>query len=109
MQLDAITLDGARVVRVSGAIDSGTSAEFERLLMEALGDGTGRIVLNLAAVEYVASAGLRVFLLAARKAKAAGGTLVMCHMPAPVKQVFQLSGFLKIITLVATEAEALSA
>ncbi len=45
------------------------------------------------AVEYISSAGLRVFLMLARKVKESGGRLALCGLGASVKQVFDLAGF----------------
>ena len=57
---------------------------------------------------YVSSAGLSVFLLAAKQARKAGGKAVFCNLPEPVDRVFQVSGFHHILTLAATRAEALA-
>lgn len=83
--------DAGLLVCPVGRIDSNTSGDFERAL---LSKGTEpRLVVDLSGVEYVSSAGLRVFLMLAKKVKATGGKLALCGLPPSVKQVFDLAGF----------------
>jgi len=98
--------DGTLVLAPSGRLDSVTSADLERRLMAAAGER--RLVVDLAGVEYVSSAGLRVFLKLARRVKDAGGTLVLCAMGEPVRQVFDLAGFLPLFAIEPSRERALA-
>lgn len=82
--------EGLRVSPV-GRVDSNTSAELERFLIAR--GSEPRLVVDLSGVEYISSAGLRVFLMLARKMKDTGGRLALCALPPPVRQVFDLAGF----------------
>jgi len=88
-----------------GRIDSNTSGELERVLLARAAEP--RLVVDLSGVEYVSSAGLRVFLMLARKVKAAGGRLALCSLPASVKQVFDLAGFTTLFTVEPSVEQAL--
>lgn len=79
------------LVSALGRIDSNTSGELERVLLSK--GAEPRLVVDLSGVEYVSSAGLRVFLMLARKVKAAGGRLALSSLPPSVRQVFDLAGF----------------
>ena len=92
------------LVWAAGRIDSNTSAEFEQRLMTR--DAEARLVVDLSGVDYISSAGLRVFLILAKKMKAFGGRLVLCALPPPVKQVFDLSGFTPLFVVEASVEQA---
>jgi anti-anti-sigma factor len=82
---------GIFIVAPRGRVDSNTSNAFETSI---LGHADQALLLvDLSAVEYISSAGLRVFLMLARKVKDAGGRLVLCGMGGSVRQVFDLAGF----------------
>ena len=87
-----------------GRIDSNTSGELEKNLVAR--GAEPRLVVDLSGVEYVSSAGLRVFLMLARKVKASGGRLALCGLPPSVKQVFDLAGFTALFVVEATADQA---
>ena len=97
---------GILVLAASGRFDSVTSPDLERRLLVVAGER--RLVLDLAGVEYVSSAGLRVFLKLARKVKDGGGELLLCAMGEPVRQVFDLAGFLPLFAIEPSRERALT-
>ena len=83
--------DAILIVAPVGRVDSNTASTFE---VSVLGHAhEARLLVDLSSVEYISSAGLRVFLMLARKVKEAGGRLALCGMGASVRQVFDLAGF----------------
>ena len=66
------------------------------------------VIIDGAALEYVSSAGLRAVLLAARAAQRAGISFALCALQPAVREVFELSGFTRIITVQADRATALA-
>lgn len=96
------------VVGPVGHLDTRTSHDFEKKIVELLGSGERRFIIDLAQLEYVSSAGLRVLLLLAKKLDAMEGELVVSGMNAQVREVFDVAGFTGIFTILATEAEALA-
>ena len=99
--------DGQVVVhRISGRIDTSTSPSVEAAIKAKLAEGSARILLDMQEVTYVSSAGLRVVLLVAKQAKASNGSLALFGLQPSVREVFDISGFGKIIPIAASEAEA---
>lgn len=94
--------DAGLLVSPVGRADSNTSGDFERLLLAKAAEP--RLVVDLSGLEYVSSAGLRVFLMLAKKVKASGGRLVLCSLSPSVRQVFDLAGFTALF-VVETSAE----
>ena len=91
MDIRESRLDGILVVAPQGRLDSNSSGAFETSVLAHASEA--RLLVDLAGMEYVSSAGLRVFLMLARKVKEAGGRLVLCGMGPSVRQVFDLAGF----------------
>lgn len=55
--------------------------------------------IDLARLEYVASAGLRVFLLTQKRLKGAGAGLKLVNLSAPIHDIFRYAGFDRIIDI----------
>jgi stage II sporulation protein AA (anti-sigma F factor antagonist) len=95
------------VVKPSGRLDFGAAASFQSGLEKALAGGPAGMIIDCAGLDYVSSAGLRVFLLVSRAAKRAEVALVICGLRPAVKEVFDVSGFSQIIAVRADRAAAL--
>ena len=76
-----------------GRVDTITAPELEAAVNV---DGIEELVFDLAAVDYISSAGLRV-LLASQK-KMAGRTMKIANAKPAVKEVFDITGFSDIFT-----------
>ena len=102
----------AVVLRVEGRLDQDTCVDFTRDLMkyvdEAVRQG-GAIVLDLSALEYVSSAGLRCFMLASRQAKAQHGRIFVAALQPMVAEIFEISHFNLVFQVFPTVREALGA
>ncbi|MGA4545519.1 STAS domain-containing protein [Uniformispora flossi] len=83
--------DGWRVVTVSGDLDFGTADDLARQLAAPASDGIRRVVLDMTAVEYMDSTGLRVLLTAARELRAAGGDLRLAAARDDVLRIIELT------------------
>ena len=109
MNLTDETKNGVLVLAPQGRIDSRTSSEFEQAVMaHAIGpEGATQVVMNFAGLDYINSTGLRVLLLLAKRRAGVKGKLVLCEMKEHILEVFKISGFHQILTIVDTEADAL--
>lgn len=97
------------VIAPAGRIDSATAKTLEAAVLGVVDAGNNRLVVDLSAVDYVSSAGLRVILLAGKKAKAGGGGLVLAGLQPTIRDVFEISGFLRLFEVRDTRAEAVAA
>jgi anti-anti-sigma factor len=104
--------EGATLVIPEGRLDFGAAAGFQAQLEQVLaGTGTAStaVIVDCAGLEYVSSAGLRVFLLAARSSQRAGLRFAMCSLQPAVREVFELSGFSRVIAVYTDRGAALAA
>ena len=91
--------DDVLVLNPSGRIDGATARQYEEALLDRIANGHSKILLNCEAIEYISSAGLRVLLMASRRAGDAAGKLVLCAVKDHVQDVFKYSGFAEIISI----------
>ena len=94
-------------VRPAGRIDNVTGPAFERDVLQQIEGGQRRLLLDFADLVYISSAGLRIVLLAKRM-KSAGGRLVLCSLNPQIAEVFDISGFNRILDILPSRDAALS-
>jgi anti-anti-sigma factor len=90
---------------MSGRLDSLTAAEAQGALEELVAAGQRSLVVDLVELTYVSSAGLRVFLVVQKLLRKVGGRVIIFQAPEAVRQIFELSGFLKFFELASGQEE----
>lgn len=93
MKINKIAEGTRLTLAIEGRIDTITAPELEA---EIVTDGIDELVFDLANVDYISSAGLRV-LLASQK-KMAGKSMKIANARPPVMEVFDITGFSSIFT-----------
>ena len=104
---------------LSGKLDSTTAKTFEDTILGRIESGNHRFVVELSQLEYISSAGLRVFALAGKRLNSANGKLVLCgfrktiphntlnRIPDPVREVFDVAGFSSIFSTYSSHDDAI--
>jgi anti-anti-sigma factor len=109
VNIELETLGQTTLVMPQGRLDFGSAPSLQQRLEQLLAGGEGApaaLIIDCAALDYVSSAGLRVFLLAARASQRAGIAFAVCSLKPPVREVFDLSGFCRRISVHADRASA---
>ena len=99
------------VLTPRGRIDHATAGALEAALapyLERCGEGEDRLVLDLSHVEYIASVGLRVLMVAAKQGRARGGTVAVAALQPVVREIFEISKFTLVLPTFGSVREALS-
>lgn len=87
------------LVILEGRVDSTNAEQFQQDIAPLMeGDGSD-IDIDCTGMTYTSSQGLRVFLLLQKSVMAHQGTMVMRNMDSRVKEVFDITGFSNIITI----------
>ncbi len=107
MQVSEEKNENVLVLGLSGRLDSATSPQFEKQLLGHVSNGENRLVLDLSALEYVSSAGLRILLMGAKRTRQEAGTMVLCNLRPAIEEVLKMSGFLAILTVAPSREAAL--
>ncbi len=93
-----ITRDGdISVLDIRGRLDALSAPQLEERLNAWFDEQQTKLVCSLKDLEYISSAGLRVFLTTAKKMKARNGKFCMAGLRENVKEVFAISGFIALI------------
>ena len=108
--MDIVESDAQGVILAtcSGRLDV-TSAAAAEAALAALVARRQPVLMDLAGLGYVSSAGLRVILKAAKEAREIGHGFALSAPQPPVREVLEISGFPSMVPLHATQAEALAA
>jgi anti-sigma B factor antagonist len=99
---------GYVVVSVAGELDASTEREFRDALTSVLAPGVLRIVVDLAGVTFMASAGIGVLMGMRRVLADEGGSLALASPRGEVAQVLKLTGVGEVIPVAATVADAIA-
>ena len=104
------TREGANlIVDVEGRVDGTNAADFQAAIESAIQPGDRAVIMDMGALQFIASAGLRVILVTGRLLQKQDAKLVECSLSATVREVFEISGFDKIMQLYGSRADALRA
>lgn len=109
MDVNLIRDDGVLTATVAGRIDSSNAHTFAEQITGAITDDDSAYVMDLAGLVYISSAGLRAVLMAAKTCRARKIKFVLCALADPVLNVFQVSGFDRIVGIHSTRVEAVAA
>jgi anti-anti-sigma factor len=85
------------IFSIQGRLDAVSVPELEERLNQWFEQSETKLIFDLDRLDYISSAGLRVFLTTAKKMKARGGKLCMARLRENVKEVFTISGFIALI------------
>lgn len=96
MTIQKTTEGTARTLKLTGRLDTAAAPllEAEVAALEGITD----LTLDLAGLEYLSSAGLRVLLLAQKRMNEQG-SMVLRHVSETVTEVLELTGFIDILTV----------
>ena len=85
------------IIEIAGRLDTITAPALDKTITEEIGD-TKNLVLDVKAMEYISSAGLRVLLSAQKKMQKIGSMKVI-HVCPEVMEVFEMTGFADILEI----------
>lgn len=85
-------------IALEGRLDTTSAPELEKELGVKL-DGVESLILEFKDLRYLSSAGLRVLLAAQKKMNAQKGSMVIKHVNEMIMEVFEVTGFLDILTV----------
>ena len=97
------------ILQPQGKLNAITSPEMDTHLAGLIEGGTRQIVIDLAGLDYVSSAGLRVFLSVAKSLQHVAGKLTLASPSPQVQQMLDIAGFGNVLSIYKTLNEAIAA
>jgi anti-sigma B factor antagonist len=102
-------VDGVSVVALDGRIVLGEESNALREKVKSLiADGKTKVVLNMANITFIDSAGLGTLVAAHHSAKSQGAALKLAHLGSKFQEVLQITKLLTVFDVYNTEAEAVA-
>ncbi|MEG3049069.1 MAG: STAS domain-containing protein [Thermomonas sp.] len=98
--------NGNQRVEIGGRLDTHTYSELDDRLTLVLAAKVQSLVLDLAQLEYISSAGVRSIFRARKLLSARGGTLVLLNTQPQVQKVFDIVKAVPLSEIFRTVAEA---
>ena len=97
LTIDTRLADTTAALTLTGRLDTSTAPELESQLETLLPTITA-LTFDLAGLEYISSAGLRM-ILKAQKAMTPKGGMKLIHVPESVQEVLDITGFTDFLTI----------
>lgn len=94
------------IVTPQGRLDAAGVRPLEAELLSHLEAGRNQLIVDLSAVRYISSVGLRMFLTTTREAHRRGGVLKLCGLNTRVMDIFKMAGFDRVLQILSTLEEA---
>lgn len=108
MELEFERTDDLVVVTACMRVDGSNARDFEQALRDIIQDNDCALVLDFGPLTYISSAGLRAILLTAKNLQKRGARFGVCTLSTPIREVFAISGFDKIIPTYETKSKAVA-
>lgn len=99
------------IVSVAGRVDHGTAPALGSALLPLVEGCAGddkKLVVDLAGVDYMSSAGLRILMIAAKGCRKHNGKIVLAALQPTVHEVFRIGRFDMVFETFSTVREALN-
>lgn len=108
MEVVAERRDSVVLIRVSGRIDGSNADAFDVAVSAAIENDDHDVLMDLEALYYISTAGLRTFAKVAKKLRSGAATLAICAAPDETRRVFEITGFDRVIPTFPTRDDALA-
>jgi anti-sigma B factor antagonist len=92
---------------LEGELDAHTASELESVFQDLIARENLRIVVNFDQLDYIASAGLGVFMAYIEDVRTEGGDIKLTNMNKKVYNVFDLLGFPALYDILDDESDAI--
>lgn len=100
--------EGVSILDISGELDAHTASQLENSLKTLIDDEEYSIIVNCGSLDYIASAGLGVFMAYIEDVRGLGGDIKLTNMNDRVYNVFDLLGFPTLYDILEDERDALN-
>jgi anti-anti-sigma factor len=87
------------LIVLTGEVDITTAAELSGLVTSQLAEGTLHLTIDVGGLDFADTAGIRVFLLAAKKLRQRGGSLVLLRPQRTLARVLDILGAEQVIEI----------
>jgi anti-sigma B factor antagonist len=105
-KIERRTNNGYEVIDLHGELDAHTASQLEEALQQLINNNKANIIVNFQRLDYIASAGLGVFMAYIEDVRSIGGDIKLTNMNSKVYNVFDLLGFPTLYDILDDEEKA---
>ncbi len=109
MEIGKERIGDVDVVTPNGRLDGIYSTAFAKEVGELITGPNPKVLIDLAEIDFVTSAGIRAVMLLMKKAQAAGAAFALCGINAQVREVLDVTGLAPIVPIYPGRPEGLAA
>ncbi len=95
------------IFSLKGRLDSQTSTDVEKRILQAISEGSSHIILDFAELDYISSAGIRVLVHCHKELEKNRGKIFLTSVPKPIENVLYITGFLPYFKIYENQAQAI--
>jgi len=106
-KIERRTNNGYEVIDLYGELDAHTASQLEETLQQLISNKKANIIVNFQKLDYIASAGLGVFMAYIEDVRSIGGDIKLTNMNSKVYNVFDLLGFPTLYDILNDEDKAI--
>jgi len=97
------------VVVLAGEVDLYTAPRFKDVLLQAIDDGAGHVIVDLADVSFVDSTALGVLVSGGKRLQKSSGTLAIGCPDEKIRRILEITGLDTVFGVYGSRDEALAA
>ena len=99
MKVETLSQGNSLILLTEGRVDGTNAVDFQNQMENAIKGNDQPVVLDFENLSYISSAGLRAILVVAKSLQRQNVKFAVCSLIDPVKEVFVISGFDRIIPI----------
>ena len=106
MELSQEKVGNVKIIIIKGKIDSQTDSFSDD--MDKVIEGETNVLVDCTNMDYINSAGLRVFLTSLKKVTSVKGKFSICNLNDGISEIFNIAGFSSIFQIFDSRVNALA-
>jgi anti-sigma B factor antagonist len=108
MNFSILEQNGITIVEVNGELIVGNRQELKQTVLDRLGAGDSRFLIDFSESSYIDSSGLGVLVSLSKKIRESGGTLRLAGLNEDLRTLFELTKLDTLFHIADTRATALA-
>lgn len=107
MNVTKDTKNDKKIIRLDGRLDATSVPQVEEFLNVEINGKSLIVVIDFSKVDYLSSAGMRLLLSCSKRMRGKNGELRIHSIQDDVKEIIQMAGFEKVLSIYPDEQRAL--
>jgi anti-anti-sigma factor len=107
MEIKETVQNDVVILEMNGRLDTTNYNVLEEKIIKLVDSNRHNILVDCSELSYISSSGLRIMLMGLKKINAVKGKFILSGLQENIREIFEISGFTSIFTILPTRKEAL--